>query len=40
MLEGYKKNIINFLCRPIISINEILEDELQKFYKIFKNEVY
>ena len=38
MLEGYKKNIINFLCRPIISINEKLEDELQNFYKVFTNE--
>ena len=38
MLEGYKKNIINFLCRPIISIDQKLEDELQRFYKSFTNE--
>jgi len=36
ILKDDKKNIINFLCRPIISINKSQKNEFGDFYKIYK----
>ena len=35
ILDDDKKNILNFLCRPTISVNESQKNEFEEFYKIY-----
>ena len=37
ILDNNKKDIINFLCRPIISINKNKKNEFDDFYKIYED---
>ena len=36
VIDDSKKSIINFLCRPILSLNENEEDKFSEFYHNYK----
>ena len=38
ILDDERKEIFNFLCRPIISLNKIQTNEFEEFYNIYKGE--
>ena len=38
ILDDERKEIFNFLCRPIISLNKIKTNEFEEFYNIYKGE--
>ena len=38
IIEEDKKDIINFLCRPIISVNKNKKNQFDEFYKVYKEQ--
>jgi hypothetical protein len=38
LLDESKKSIINFLCRPILSLNQKVESKFGEFYRNYREE--